>query len=40
MGGCEVGGLVNMLVVYMDFENFDYISVVKIYWNVFVMFKG
>lgn len=40
MGGCEVGGLVNMFVVYMDFENFEYINVVKMYWNVLVMFKG
>lgn len=24
MGGCEVGGFVNMLVVYMDLDNLKY----------------
>lgn len=37
MGGCEVGGFVNMLVCYLDIENFDYFKVVKDFWNVLVM---
>lgn len=34
MGGREVGGLVNMFVVYRDIENFKYRDSVKLFWNV------
>lgn len=35
MGGCEVGGLVNMLVCYLDIENLEYCDVVQEFWKLF-----